>query len=439
MNSRNNKPGSKLDRRKFLGLSGLAAAGFSTGSPWVEEKNAVGNDPFNPVFVNEQGEQFPVDTGNTFSEILETKIICKEKGKYLGVGSEYGFNEDGHPMIKKEVIEEDRYLGWPTIAKTKTGELLVVFSGDRDSHVCPWGKTQMIRSKDQGKTWSDPETINNTPLDDRDGGIIQTKEGTLLVSWFTSLAFITASYFQGAVQRYMRHGEKLSRETREKWLGNWVRRSEDGGKTWGEPVKTISTAPHGPIQLKDGRLLYIGNGILGNKPTNTIEESFDDGRSWKVIADFPKPEGYIGGLGEPHMVELASGKLIALFRNEPKDRNKCFLLQTDSYDGGKTWSPLRDTGIWGYPPHLIELKNGWVVVVYGHRREPYGEKACISRDEGKTWDTDNQVFLSAAPGRDLGYPSSVQLDDGSLLTVYYQSEKKERPTCIMSTHWKLKH
>ena len=44
--------------------------------------------------------------------------------------------------------EPGRYIGWPTITKTQDGQLLVVFSGDRDEHVCPWGKTQLVRSRD---------------------------------------------------------------------------------------------------------------------------------------------------------------------------------------------------------------------------------------------------------------------------------------------------
>ena len=135
---------------------------------------------------------------------LETKIICKEPG---------------------------RYIGWPTIAKTKSNELLVVFSGNRDAHVCPYGVTQMVRSTDNGKTWSEPETINNTPLDDRDAGILETIKGTLLVSWFTSLAFDTPNSYKQHPE-WVRHAEKLSTETKQQWLGNWTRRSTDGGKTW---------------------------------------------------------------------------------------------------------------------------------------------------------------------------------------------------------------
>src|SRR4051812_24253796 len=365
-------------------------------------------------------------------QVIETKLICREPGRYLGDGTEYGVDKNGHPIIVKRVMESDRYLGWATMTKTRSDELIVAFSGDRDAHVCPWGKTQIIRSADQGRTWSEPVTITNSPLDDRDAGIIQTKSGALLVSWFTSLAFERQS-FPAAVEHYARHGEKIPLETREKWLGNWTRRSEDGGKTWQEPVRTLSTAPHGPIQLRDGRLLYIGN----SKPGVSVEQSSDDGRSWQSLTTIERPTEITAPLVEPHLVELASGKIIAMFRHVPKDPTQCFLMQSESMDGGRSWSKLHSTGIWGYPPHLMQLKNGWVLVVYGYRREPFGERACVSRDEGRTWDTAHQVVLAAAPGPDLGYPTSVQLSDGSILTVYYQAEKIGAPTNLWSTHWRL--
>jgi sialidase-1 len=438
MKTKSGKSGSILNRRMFLNIA--ATMGFTTVRVQAGEHAAVEEKAIEHKVSDDETlrTDFMRNDDNKLATILETKVICKQPGKYLGQGSVFGVNENGHPVIKESVLEEDRYLGWATITNTTSGELLVVFSGDRDSHVCPWGKTQMIRSSDRGKTWSEPQTITCTPLDDRDAGIIQTKEGTLLVSWFTSLAF-EREYFQGAVKRYARHGEKISSEVRKKWLGNWIRRSEDGGQTWQEPARTVGSAPHGPIQLKDGRLLYIGNGQWEGKATIVIEASADDGRTWKVISTIPKPSDMDVKtiLGEPHMAELSSGKLLAMFRHEPGDR-QCFLLQSESDDGGKTWSPVHNTGIWGYPPHLMQLKNGWVLVSYGHRKEPFGEKACISRDEGKTWDIENQIFLTGAPGQDLGYPSSVQFDDGSIVTVYYQSEAAGKPTVLMSTLWRLK-
>ena len=47
--------------------------------------------------------------------------------------------------------EPGNYLAWPTVIYTAEGELLVVFSGNRDEHVCPFGKTELIRSSDSGK------------------------------------------------------------------------------------------------------------------------------------------------------------------------------------------------------------------------------------------------------------------------------------------------
>lgn len=393
---------------------GLVASGAQTKSPAARETAAT----------------------SPLATILETKVICREPGKYPGTASAYATNKDGHPVAKKTAVEPDRYLGWPTVAQTRDGELIVAFSGDRDAHVCPWGKTQLIRSRDLGQTWSKPETITSTPLDDRDAGIIQTSKGTLLVSWFTSLAF-TAPSFGAAAGRYARHAEKLTPDLREQWLGNWVRRSEDAGKTWGAPIRVVGTAPHGPIQLRDGRLMFVGTGPTTDHPTLNAEVSSDDGRSWSVLAkisdSYPKKNG---NLCEPHVVELKDGKLLAMFRNEPKG-GQSIMMQSESADGGKSWSPLHSTGIWGYPPHLTQLRNGWVLVVYGYRRAPFGERACLSRDGGKTWDVEHPIELCPATCSDLGYPSSVQLADGSILTVYYQAEKAGVPTRLMSTHWKL--
>ena len=81
--------------------------------------------------------------------------------------------------------ETGKYLGWPTVAKLPSGELLVVFSGGREEHVCPYGKTEMVRSADDGETWSPPETVNDSLIDDRDAGIVAMRSGTLVVSWFT--------------------------------------------------------------------------------------------------------------------------------------------------------------------------------------------------------------------------------------------------------------
>ena len=98
------------------------------------------------------------------AEVLWTKVIASEKG---------------------------RMCAWPTVAKAKDGSLVAVFSGDREAHVCPWGKVQMVKSADGGETWSAPRTIGKTKLDDRDAGIVTLPDGRLFVTWFNSVAYRT--------------------------------------------------------------------------------------------------------------------------------------------------------------------------------------------------------------------------------------------------------
>ena len=42
------------------------------------------------------------------------------------------------------------YYGWPTVAKMEDGTLIAVASGERMAHVCPWGRTVLWESRDQG-------------------------------------------------------------------------------------------------------------------------------------------------------------------------------------------------------------------------------------------------------------------------------------------------
>ena len=289
----------------------------------------------------------------------------------------------------------------------------MVFSGDRDSHTSRDGKTQMVRSMDQGMTWDGPVTIHDTPLDDRDAGLIQTRNGTMLSSWFTN-----------------RGGGE--------WQGHWTSRSVDNGSTWEEPVRTEVTTPHGPIQLGNGRLLFVGqrpHESHDNDYDVGIQSSDDDGRSWQTLGTFPVPDNVpMLTYDECHAVECASGKLVILFRDCYGEHH---IRQSQSSDGGVTWSQPHMTPIQGYPPHVIRLHNDWLLVVYGKRWLPFGEFACISKDEGQTWEVENEIQLSSAPNEDLGYPASVQLEDNSILTVYYQVDKPGEKPCLMATHWEI--
>lgn len=44
------------------------------------------------------------------------------------------------------------YQGWPTVIKDENGVLYAVSSGHRLTHICPFGKTLMYKSYDNGET-----------------------------------------------------------------------------------------------------------------------------------------------------------------------------------------------------------------------------------------------------------------------------------------------
>lgn len=367
-----------------------------------------------------------------------------------------GANETSMPAISREGVDNNmaqkefsstvickqpgRYIGWPTIAKTAGDELLVVFSGDRDEHVCPYGKTQMVRSRDEGRTWSAPATITDSPIDDRDAGILVLKSGAILVNWFTSLSFEKESQVSWIPQKtrdaWKPYITRLTQEDRDKHLGSWVRRSTDDGKSWGEWIRTPVNSPHGPIQLHNGRLLFLGRGrSTDGKVIIGAAESRDEGRSWQLIwSKELQTKEQQENFQEPYAVELSDGRLIGLFRFETRGGE--YLWQTESDDGGRTWSVPHPTPIWGYPPHLLLLRDGQLLCTYGYRKAPYGQRACFSYDGGRTWDIEHEVIFRAdAPNDDLGYPASVQLKDGSILSVYYQIDKAGEKTCLMATRW----
>jgi sialidase-1 len=360
------------------------------------------------------------------AEILWTKVLCKQPG---------------------------RYIGWPTVCARANGELVAVFSGDRDGHVCPFGKVQMVRSADGGATWSPAVNIANTPLDDRDAGIIEMPNGDLVAAWFTSLAYQgsirdRAKLKPGSPRFYWwLHHEKLMPEAKQEWLGYFTIRSSDGGKSWEAPVRTPGTAPHGPVLLKDGRLLYVGITYSGSQTIYsdaqhavTVAESRDGARSWRQISVIPLPADVKpGDFHEPHAVETADGRIVAQIRYHGKGQGAAVRLwQSESADGGATWAVARETDLAGLPPHLIRLRDGRLVSVYGRRFGAFGEYACISDDHGRTWDVANEIKLAGHFNGDLGYPASAELPDGSILTVYYQADKQGEQTCLMGTKWRAK-
>jgi hypothetical protein len=277
---------------------------------------------------------------------------------------------------------------------------------------------------------------------------LETPKGTLLATTFTSLAYerilLDAQKKQGQpnawpedrLQRWQAAYNRFTAEERKANLGEWMIRSTDGGVTWSPRYPTIVNSPHGPILLTDGRLLYAGKQLWTEDRRIGVSISKDDGATWEWLAAIPARSGdTVAQYHELHAVEAADGRLIVHIRNENKN-GYGETLQTESTDGGKTWSEPHSIGVWGLPSFLNRLRDGRLLMTYGYRKSPFGNQARLSSDSGRTWSEPLTIYGDGASG-DLGYPSTIEFEDGTLLTVWYERMKASPGAVLRQARWKI--
>ena len=341
------------------------------------------------------------------------------------------------------------YHGWPSVCRGPQGDLIAVCSGLRLAHVCPFGKAILCRSYDEGKTWTRPQIIIDTPLDDRDAGVTAFNGDKLIVTSFNH--YITnqkefpcdTPFAETMKNAYFSEG-RITDELEKKYYGSTYVVSNDNGITWSEVRHAPVTAPHGPCALKNGGLIYIGNPKTYDeeKPLhrniNLLEIWFSpDGGTWEKYGEINNiHEGSM--YCEPHIAELPDATLLGTIRVQGEvDGKRVFCVyQTESTDGGHTWTEPRQIVEAGSPPHVLVHSSGKLVLVYGYRLEPYGERAKISTDNGKTWG-EELILRDDGPSGDLGYPASIELKDGRIFTLYYQKQSAQSMSEIMYSIWEI--
>ena len=350
-------------------------------------------------------------------------FVCKHGVVCTRPGSEYG------------------YFGWPSAAILGDGRVVVGCSGLRRHHVDPFGKTVLcVGTPKDG--FGECIVGHDSPLDDRDAGVVALGGNSLLVTWFT----LDTRIFRDDLMKYspaefevLDAAMRAFPEDAKKYVGSWTMRSDDGGATFTSPARCPVSSPHGPVVMRDGRLIYLGKlfpeGM--DRPFGIVScAESRDGLHWDVLGEVPLPENVTNDqFHEPHVIELNDGALLCLIRYHYPNGG-LGIYKSVSRDGGRTWSTPEDMDIHGSPPHLLRHSSGAIVLTYGWRHAPYGQRARISRDDGATW-SDEIILRDDGPDGDLGYPCSVELPGGDILTVYYQKRPGESLTSILWTQWRI--
>lgn len=325
-------------------------------------------------------------------------------------------------MPGAEVVDVVHGQGYfPVIAALGEEELLVVLRGGA-GHIGIKGRLDVVRSTDSAKTWGPPQTVADSERDDRNPALGVTKDGTLVLAYHWQGSYDAEGKWDPSVRRT---------DTR-------VVRSTDSGRTWVEdqlinytPINGAS--PFGKIREVDGVLhmpIYGGEKIIGDPdrairvgpdtcPTYLLR-STDGGRTWG------DPTLVALGLNESDFLILPDGTWLFAARGEQRDDQSIHTCR--STDRGRTWAyGARVTVNGEHPPDLTLLSNGWVLLTFGHRRVPFGVQGWISRDGGRTWDKRRLLFEDGCYGGDSGYPSTVRLSGGRLVTVFYSAGTPEEP------------
>jgi sialidase-1 len=297
------------------------------------------------------------------------------------------------------------YEAFPDVCRLANGDLYVVFYAgyghvsNPTAQLPRGGAIYGMRSSDQGRTWSEPSVVVDTPEDDRDPHVTQLANGDLLVSFFDSVY-----YTEDGVQ-------KRRAET-------YVVRSTDGGRTWGDPV--VVTTPYkdkagigrrvfvsGPVvQLKGSHValpIYYEQ-VPGHYVTSIIHSN-DFGHTWTRASrvDPRQSLAFSYGFCEASIARVSDGRLIIVMRPG--------MHQAYSSDEGYTWTKATQLPHPGDAPTVMMTSKGVLLVAHRHP----GTAVSISTDDGATWSQPWQIDTVGG-----AYPGLAELDDGSIICIYYE-------------------
>jgi photosystem II stability/assembly factor-like uncharacterized protein len=337
----------------------------------------------------------------------------------------------GGDRFKHQVIYTDGYhhLHPADLIKLKNGDILMM-AREATEHFANDGDVIMLRSKDGGKTWGQKQVISAIKdLDEREGCGIQLKDGTIVVGVFYNDLYKPDGTYD------WENRLKKTADPGNRYLGAHIITSKDNGYTWskanfidtkGMPFNNLEGPTDAPIEMPDGSIIMgvIGYALNGDNANHAavMLRSTDKGKTWKYLSTMASdPGGKLGGFVEPGIVRTKTGRIIAGLRNGAPEGA---IWMTYSDDNGKTWAPVWKTDMIGHPVDLIQLKDGRIMATYGIREgrhtTPGGIRACFSRDNGKTWDISTEVQIrNDFYNWDVGYPESLQLPDGKVMTAYY--------------------
>jgi len=302
---------------------------------------------------------------------------------------------------------------------------------------------RLHKSTDGGRSW---QPMEHTPLVGKEGSLTCLDNGVLL---FTSESLDGVCF------------------------------SDDGGKTWEAvnfnterddeyqvigPIRAPIIHPDGTISFM--RCIGTWEGVQTPQDYESpkcrawLIHSTDGGRTWKDRTEVQTWDDPFTLFCEADFERMPDGRILCASRFEwlhplkgkptpyppgkmPNDHAAGHMVLTESQDEGRTWSEPREflqySEVHG---QLTVLKDSRLLCTYTNYHLPFGAGGVVSYDYGKTWDFEHPLQLAISNGNGSAWPTTKQLSDGTLVTVYamfpYHIEPPETGrTVCHSVRWEL--
>lgn len=314
--------------------------------------------------------------------------------------------------VRRSVIAtgEPRHRAFPGATKLASGEILVTYREGADHYKTVEGVVKIVRSQDEGETWSIPELMFSEPGFGCSGrGLEQLSDGRIIVPVLL-------------VGEIFRTSEGVRRPKDSMRAKVYALSSTDGGESWSKPLQI------GPMdgwswqntygrvrELPDGRVFIPSGGQKnGEEPWYSgYFVSHDGGRT------FPDRVEVANGLAdEIDLTPLPDGRWLAMVRDL---RPPHYLHSAYSEDEGRTWSTPVNSGVLGHCPSFLALPSGTILLA--HRQvDPKRTAGCAlsaSTDGGASWEHISDIYVAPNDTWDCSYPSMVLLEDGRVFCAYY--------------------
>ncbi|MDX1364786.1 sialidase family protein [Arenibacter latericius] len=276
------------------------------------------------------------------------------------------------------------------------------------------------RSSDNGKTWSDIETVVDLPYGQ------SASDPSLIVDRDTKEIFMFYNYMDLDKEKDVYYFQ--------------VVKSSDNGKTWTKPEDITSqiakeewhkdfkfiTSGRG-IQTRDGKLLHT---MVNLNSGLHLFASDDHGKSWYLI-DTP-----IQPADESKVIELADGTWMINARVNGAGMRYVHR----STDEGKTWTTAEE-------PELIDPGCNASIIRYTAIEDGYKKNRLlfsnakmekgrmnmtvrVSYDEGKTWTEGKTIYSGGS-----AYSSLTVLKNGDIGLFFEQDGYTKNPYVSFSLKW----